>query len=84
MTELRGNRVRQIASNGVTTLLAGDPSADFGASGAAEGIGAAARFNEPFGIAVRPNAQVLVTDAHNHRIRQFKTNAATSTFLSYR
>jgi hypothetical protein len=43
-----------------------------GYNGAADGIGSAALFNNPRGIAVDNNTNVYVTDLYNHTIRELK------------
>jgi DNA-binding beta-propeller fold protein YncE len=65
----RGNRVvRQIdLMSGMVTTLAGTP----GEPGAADGVGAAARFRSPGAIALTPDGQaLLVADSGNHAIRR--------------
>ncbi|EOD12929.1 hypothetical protein EMIHUDRAFT_357191 [Emiliania huxleyi CCMP1516] len=61
------HRIRTIdTSDGVTTTLAGSAT-----SGFADGTGAAASFNYPYGVAVSPNGMtVYVADRTNRRIRQ--------------
>ena len=70
VTEYLSNRIKLIttstyaANSGVVTVLAGSTS-----SGLLDGTGEAARFNEPEGLAVLPNGNIIVTDAGNGRIR---------------
>src|ERR1051326_7639904 len=59
------NTIRKITPNGVVTPLAGLG----GAAGSADGLGAAARFNSPFGVAVDAAGTVYVTDRNNQTIR---------------
>ena len=59
------NTIRKITPNGVVTTLAGLG----GAAGSADGLGAAARFNSPFGVAVDAAGTVYVTDRNNQTIR---------------
>ncbi len=55
-----GNRtIRKITTAGAVTTLAGTP----GLSGSSDGVGGAARFGNPFGVAVDPNGTVFVTDS---------------------
>ena len=49
---------------GIVTTLAGGTAPTF-----ADGTGAAARFNYPFGLAVLPNGIIVVADTFNNRIR---------------
>jgi hypothetical protein len=57
--------VREIAASGVVSTLAGLA----GTSGSADGVGTAARFNFPTGLAVDSAGDVYVADANNHAIR---------------
>ncbi|MEI6781111.1 MAG: cadherin-like beta sandwich domain-containing protein, partial [Verrucomicrobiota bacterium] len=59
------NRIRKITSAGVVTTLAGTNTGAF-----ANGTGAAAQFNYPYGVAVDASGNVYVADAWNHCIRQ--------------
>ena len=48
-------------------------------SGCADGVGAAARFSYPWGLAVRPDGSVLVADSCNHTIRCISAAGLVST-----
>lgn len=61
------NRVRQLDSDGATSLLAGS-----GAPGTADGSGAEASFNRPGWVAVAPDGSAYVTDVANHRVRRIR------------
>ena len=62
----RGNNlVRRVTVAGVVTTYAGSAG-----SGFVDGAPLAAKFNNPFGIAVAANGDVLVADAFNHRVRR--------------
>ncbi len=50
---------------GASTLLAGSA----GAPGFADGQGAAARFDDPYGLALDPAGTLVVADRMNHRLR---------------
>jgi len=66
VADMWNHRIRQIdLATRVVTTLAGS-----GVLGFAEGIGVAARFNQPFGIAVTPSGVLYVVDTGNQRIRQ--------------
>jgi hypothetical protein len=58
------SRIRLVTPGGVVSTLAGD-----GTRGYLDGIGLAAKFNLPFGVAVLPNSVIAVGDTGNHRIR---------------
>jgi len=58
------SRIRLVTPGGVVSTLAGD-----GTRGYLDGIGLAAKFNLPFGVAVLPNGVIAVGDTGNHRIR---------------
>ena len=73
VTEEEGHCVRMISPAGAVTTLAGG-----GVSGFADGRGAAARFNQPTGIAVDATGVVFVADCNNNRIRRI-TNGVVDT-----
>ncbi len=58
--------IRKVTPAGVVTTLAGQA----GAIGTANGTGSAARFNNPFGVAVDSAANAYVADTDNHTIRK--------------
>lgn len=58
------NRVRRVTSTGVVTTIAGSTF------GFANGVGAAARFESPWGVAVDPAGNIYVSDALNNQIRK--------------
>lgn len=58
--------IRMVSTNGTVSTIAGSTTA-----GSSNGIGTAASFNLPYGIAVNPQGTVLyVADYANHRIRK--------------
>ncbi|MCC7327600.1 MAG: hypothetical protein IT521_12445 [Burkholderiales bacterium] len=72
--------IRRISPNGFVTTVAGTA----GLSGAADGVGAAARFAGPAGIAMDPTGAIYVTDAgdlraFNNTIRKVSIGGAVST-----
>ncbi len=71
-----GNRtIRKITAAGVVTTIAGTA----GVTGTADGIGAAASFNAPQGIAVDVNGNVYVADTDSHTIRKITTAGVVTT-----
>lgn len=69
--------VRQITAAGAVTTLAGNAAQP---SGYVEGIGAAARFSSPRGLAVNGAGDLFVADAQNHAIRRITAAAVVTTF----
>jgi len=67
--------IRKITWDGVVTTLAGTA----GTSGAANGAGAAARFNRPTGIVIDALGNAYVTDAGNNMIRKITPSGAVTT-----
>lgn len=65
VTDKSNNIIRKITPAGVVTTLAGSPTLN----GNAAGVGSAARFLRPQGIAVDSIGNVYVADAGNHTIR---------------
>jgi hypothetical protein len=57
--------IRYITATGVVSTIAGLK----GTSGVSDGNGTAARFNLPYGIAVLPNGNIVVTDRDNNAVR---------------
>src|SRR5438094_153574 len=69
--------IRKITSNGVVTTFAGTA----GVPGSADGIGNAAQFYRPFGVAADKAGNVYVADASNSTIRKI-TSAGVVTTLA--
>jgi hypothetical protein len=65
----------QVTSEGVVTKLAGSPL-----PGSADGLGAAASFKFPEGIATDPTGNTFVADVGNHRIRKVTPTRAVTTY----
>jgi hypothetical protein len=69
------NTIRKITPDGVVTTLAGTA----GSSGSADGVGAAARFCQPEGVAVDGTGNVFVADTYNHAIRKITPDGVVTT-----
>jgi hypothetical protein len=74
VTEWQGHRIRKIYPSGTVTTMAGN-----GAAGFADGLGGAARFNEPDGIVADPFGNLYVTEHGNHAIRKITQEGRVTT-----
>jgi len=71
-----GNRtIRKITSAGLVSTLAGTA----GVQGSTDGVGPAAQFSTPFGLAVDASGGLYVADGYNHTIRKITSTAEVST-----
>lgn len=69
------HEIRKIAANGQVSTLAGS-----GTAGSADGVGSAASFNEPRGMAVDPiNGDLYLADYGNHKIRRITPAGVVTT-----
>lgn len=75
VADTTNNTIRRITSSGEVTTLAGTA----GQEGLVNGAGAAARFNEPFGLAVDDAGTLYVADASNNAIRKVTSSGVVST-----
>jgi sugar lactone lactonase YvrE len=72
-----GNQlIRKITSGGGVTTLAGSPE-NWGTD---DGVGSAARFNGPVGVAVDDQGNLFVSDSWNHAIRKITPDGTVSTW----
>lgn len=69
------NTIRKITPAGVVSTLAGQ----HGAVGTADGVGAAARFRQPSGIAVDAAGFLYVADTYNYTVRRVSPAGAVVT-----
>ncbi len=67
------HRIRKITPTGTVSTIAGSTV------GVTEGIGTAAKFNTPAGVAVDASGNIYVADDENERIRKITTNGTVST-----
>ena len=75
VADTNNNRIRLVTPGGVVTTLAGSGSPAF-----ANGTGAGASFNTPYGVAVIPSSGVIVVaDTTNNRIRLVTPDGVVST-----
>lgn len=75
VTDSINDTIRKITPAGVVTTIAGTA----GTAGSADGIGSAATFSTPSGIAVDTAGNVYVTDAENSTIRKITPAGVVST-----
>ncbi|MDR2207855.1 MAG: SMP-30/gluconolactonase/LRE family protein, partial [Azoarcus sp.] len=73
VADSHNNRIRKITSAGDVSTLAG------GREGFADGIGSAAKFLHPKGIAIDAAGNLYVADTHNHCIRKVTPAGEVST-----
>jgi hypothetical protein len=75
-TNLMGNTVVKIDTNGLTSTIAGNGSAGFSGDG---GPATNAELHEPGGVAIAPNGDIYISDLDNQVIRMV---SATSGFIT--
>jgi len=68
VADTANHSIRKITATGQVTTLAGDGAT----AGIVNGTGAAARFNNPYGVAVDGAGNMYVADASNNRIRKIR------------
>jgi sugar lactone lactonase YvrE len=75
VTDRSNHTIRRVTAQGIVSTIAGLA----GSSGSADGVGSAARFNEPTGIAVGADGTLYVADTGNSTIRTIATDGSVST-----
>jgi sugar lactone lactonase YvrE len=78
VADTQNRTIRKVTSAGVVTTEAGLVTG----SGSNNGVGAAARFSDPQGIAVDSSGNVFVADTYNHTIRNTASSAPATVTLS--
>jgi sugar lactone lactonase YvrE len=78
VADTENNTIRAVSPAGVVTTVAGRP----GSSGAADGIGGAARFNHPSALAVDDTYTLYVLDTDNHALRRVASAAGAVTTVA--
>ncbi|MDB5101116.1 MAG: repeat containing protein [Cyanobacteria bacterium RYN_339] len=73
VADTNNHLIRKVGLDGKPTTLAGS------AAGFADGVGPAARFDTPYGLAVDAAGILYVADTHNHRIRQVTPDGTVTT-----
>ena len=74
VADLYNNKIRKVTPTGVVTTLAGS-----GSSGSIDGIGTAATFQSPSGIAIDPSGDLFVVESSN-KIRKISPSGVVTTF----
>ncbi len=69
------NTIRKITPEGLTTTFAGTA----GVKGSADGVGAAAQFNYPTGVALDGSGNIYVADSYNFTIRKITPAGVVTT-----
>ncbi len=75
VADASNHTIRSIAPDGTVGTLAGTA----GVSGASDGLGAAARFSYPTGVAVASDGTLYVTDTNNNLIRRISSGGVVTT-----
>jgi|JI10StandDraft_1071094.scaffolds.fasta_scaffold365410_2 sugar lactone lactonase YvrE len=74
VSDYSNHKIRKITSLGVVTTVAGS-----GILGSNDGIGTAASFNYPHGLAIDNSGNVIVADEYNHKIRKITPSGVVTT-----
>ncbi|WP_412850400.1 T9SS type A sorting domain-containing protein [Chryseobacterium sp. PMSZPI] len=73
VSDYDNHRIRKITPQGQVSTFAGSTQ------GYVDGLGTAAQFNNPTGIAIDPSENLYVADSNNHRIRKITPQGQVST-----
>jgi uncharacterized protein (TIGR03437 family) len=76
IADARNNRVRRVALNGVISTIAGNGTAGFSGDG---GPALSAGLNDPWGVAIDLNGNVLIADTSNYRVRKVDSSGLITT-----
>ncbi|MGN4154903.1 NHL repeat-containing protein, partial [Burkholderia gladioli] len=76
VADTNNNTIRKISSTLQVTTLAGSST---GAPGSADGVGGAARFNAPSGVAVDSSGYIYVADSSNSTVRKMTPGGTVTT-----
>jgi sugar lactone lactonase YvrE len=77
VTDRGGNTLRKVTPGGVVTTVAGAVNQE----GSQDGVGSAARFNAPWGLARDPLGNLFLGEDRNHTLRKVTPDFTVSTFL---
>lgn len=77
VADVRDQTIRKVTPSVIVSTVAG--LSPFQCNGTADGVGTAARFSAPEGLAVGPAGEIYVADLQNHTIRKVAANGAVST-----
>ncbi len=77
VSDTNNHTIRKISTSGVVSTLAGAPGSYGGYS---DGTGSGARFNNPRGLAIDVDGNLLVADYSNHAIRKVTPEGVVTTF----
>ena len=75
--ELHNHIIRKVSSNGIIFTVAGDGRPGFQGDG---GAARRARLHTPTGVALLPDATVLISDSDNYRLRAVSPDGRIQTF----